>query len=84
MAIQILRPSAVMAASGYSKSTLYALVARGLWTKPIKLGKHASGWPDYECDIQTAARISGKSEEEIRELVHRLHAERTANREVRK
>jgi len=80
--IRLLRTAAVIAANGCAKSTLYALIAQGLWTKPVKLSKHASAWPDYESDALNAARIAGKSKEEIRALVKELHAARTADREV--
>jgi predicted DNA-binding transcriptional regulator AlpA len=29
----------VSGASGYSRSTLYARIAQGLWTKPVKIGR---------------------------------------------
>jgi prophage regulatory protein len=34
------------------------------------------GWPDYEVRALNAARIAGKTGDEIRELVDRLHAKR--------
>ncbi len=75
-AVRALRRREVLDRSGDSKSKLYDLISKGLWTKPIKLGKHASGWPDYECDILNAARIAGTSEEETRTLVRKLEAAR--------
>ncbi|MGH8503515.1 MAG: helix-turn-helix transcriptional regulator [Gammaproteobacteria bacterium] len=83
MAIRILRCSAVTDASGDAKSTLYNRISQGLWTRPIKLGKRNSGWPEHECDAINAARIAGKSDDEIRALVKELEAARTADREVR-
>ena len=49
----------------------------GLFTKPVPIGQRSVGWPDYEVVAINAARIAGKSEAEIRELVNRLHAKRT-------
>jgi prophage regulatory protein len=36
------------------------------------------GWPSPEVDALLSARIAGKSEDEIRALVDRLHAARKA------
>jgi len=47
-----------------------------LWTKPISLGGRAIGWLEDETQTLIAARIAGKTDEEIRELVEALHAAR--------
>jgi prophage regulatory protein len=52
-------------------------VSQGLWTKPVSLGARAVGWPSDEVDVLNAARIAGKSDDEIRELVSKLEAART-------
>ena len=72
----ILRIPAVKSESGLSRSTLYNRIAQGLWTKPVKLGARASGWPSDEVEAINAARIAGKSDEEIRALVKGLEAAR--------
>ena len=72
----ILRLPRVLAESGKTRSPLYADIAAGLWTRPIKLSARAAGWPEYECDELIAARIAGQSDAEIRKLVDRLHAAR--------
>ncbi len=72
----ILRPPAVLAASGLKRSTLYLRIQQGLWTRPVRLGARAVGWPSYEADTLTAARIAGKSDDEIRQLVGELEAAR--------
>ncbi len=69
----ILKRRQVEARSGYSRSTLYKLISQGLFPKQIALSKHAVGWPENEVSAVIAARIAGKSEEDIRELVGRLH-----------
>jgi prophage regulatory protein len=74
----ILRIGAVLASNGLSKSTLYAQITDELWTQPVALGRRAVGWPASEIDALNAARIAGKSDEEIRELVAKLHAARRA------
>lgn len=72
----ILRFNEVKKRSGFARSTIYKYIAKGLWTKPIRLTSRAVGWPDYEIDSLIAARISGKSEEAIRELVKTLEVAR--------
>ena len=74
----ILRIPAVKIRSGYSRSTIYLRISQGLWTSPVSLGPRAVGWPDYECDSLTAARISGKTDAEIRDLVIKLESARKA------
>ena len=72
----ILRIPAAKAHSGYSRSTIYLRVAQGLWTKPVSLGPRAVGWPSNEIEALNAARISGKTDAEIRELVLSLQSKR--------
>ena len=72
----ILRLPAVKSQSGLSRSTLYLRISEGLWTKPISLGGRSVGWPANEVTVLNAARIAGKSDDEIRELVFALEAER--------
>ena len=72
----IFRLPAVKSESGYSRSTIYLRIAQGLWTKPVSLGPRAVGWPSYEIEVLNAARISGKTDAQIRELVQSLHTKR--------
>lgn len=74
----IFRLPAVKAESGYSRSTIYLRISQGLWTKPVSLGARAVGWPSGEVAALNAARIAGKSDEEIRALVAKLEAARKA------
>ena len=62
-----------------SNTSIYNRVRDGLFTKPVSLGARAVGWPDYEVKAITRARIAGQSDDEIRELVNRLHAKRIDN-----
>lgn len=78
MSQAILRLPAVKLASGLSRSTLYLRITQGLWTKPISLGGRAVGWPDSEIATLNAARISGKSNGQIKELVAKLESDRKA------
>lgn len=75
--MSILRMPAVKAKAGHrSHATIYNAINDGLWTKPVKIGQRSVGWPDFEVEAICAARIAGKSEDEIRELVKLLHAKR--------
>ncbi len=79
----ILRLPKVKSESGLSRSTIYLRIAQGLWTKPVSLGARAVGWPSSEVATLNAARISGKSNSEICDLVAKLEAARkTAAGEV--
>ncbi len=75
--MSILRMPAVKAETGHrSHASIYNAIRAGLFTKPVPIGERAVGWPDSEVRAINAARIAGKSEAEIRELVSRLHAKR--------
>ena len=72
----ILRMPDVKIESGLSRSTIYLRVSQGLWTKPVSLGARAVGWPSDEVAALNAARIAGKTDDEIRDLVEKLGAAR--------
>jgi len=74
----ILRLPAVKAATGLSRSTLYLRIAHGVFAHPVSLGGRAVGWPAHEVAVLNAARIAGKPDAEIRELVAQLEADRRA------
>ena len=74
--LAILRRKQVQAESGYSRSTLYLRIAQGLWPKPVSLGARAVGWPAGEVSAINAARIAGKSDDDIRALVASLELKR--------
>ncbi len=74
----IYRLPAVKTESGLSRSTLYLRITQGLWTRPISLGGRTVGWPSCEVAALNAARIAGKTDDEIRALVQKLQADRKA------
>ncbi len=80
VAITILRRKQVQARIGLSRSTLYLRIAEGTFPKPVSLGARAVGWPASEVEALNAARISGKSNSEIRDLVVKLEAARKGSR----
>jgi prophage regulatory protein len=72
----ILRRPRVEEAIGLSRSTIYLRVSQGLFTQPVSLGPRAVGWPAGEVSAINAARIAGKSDDDIRALVTQLEAAR--------
>ena len=75
--MQILRLQSVKDKAGHrSDASVYNAIRAGLFTTGVAIGQRAKGWPDYEVDALISARIAGKSDAEIRELVTRLHAKR--------
>ena len=75
--MSILRMPAVKAETGHrSHASIYNAIKEGLFTTGVAIGQRSKGWPSSEVHAINAARIAGKSEAEIRELVERLHAKR--------
>ena len=74
----LLRLPAAALARGKSRSGQYLDIKNGLLTTPIRIGLRAVAWPQSEIEILNAARISGKTDEEIRLLVKSLEAARKA------
>jgi prophage regulatory protein len=72
----LLRLPAVTSTTALKRSTLYARIAAGLFTKPVSLGGRIVAWPSGEVAALNAARIAGKSNAEVRELVVKLEAAR--------
>ena len=72
----LIRRPAVQECSGYRRSTLYARIKSGLWTKPIAIGARAVAWPLREVEALNAAKIAGKLDDEIRAQVRELEAAR--------
>jgi len=72
----LLRLPEVLNRTGYSRSIIYEYAQRGLFTKPVKIGLRSVAWPDDEVSAITAARIAGKSKDEINQIVQLLHKKR--------
>ncbi len=73
----LMRTAAARAVMGDVESAFYAKVAGGLITKPIKINSRTTALPVREVEAINAARIRGASEDEIKALVSRLHADRS-------
>lgn len=74
----ILRRKQVQALTGYSRSTIYLRISQGLFVRPVSLGARAVGFPASDVEALNAARIAGRSDVQIRELVARLEAARVS------
>ena len=74
----IWRMPTIKAETGHrSHASIYAAIKAGLFTTGVAIGQRAVGWPSDEVQAINAARIAGKSDQEIKQLVIRLHAKRT-------
>ena len=76
--MRLIRISPTLEKTGDTRSPHYAKIAAGLFTEAVKIGPRAVAWPEHEVDALIAARVAGKSGEEIRALVAKLHAARKA------
>jgi prophage regulatory protein len=73
----MLTTSTVLAQTKYrSRSTLYAAIRAGVFTKPVRMSDGALGWPSAELIAINAAWAAGESAVEVRELVNQLHSAR--------
>lgn len=72
----IIRLPKVLQKRGRSRSSHYGDIDEGLCTRGVPIGARAVGWPEHEIDAINAARIAGKSDDEIRLLVKELEAAR--------
>ena len=82
MSLQILRLPQVIENTGLARSTIYLRIEQGLLPKPVSLGGKAVGWPASEISQINAARIAGKSNEEIKNLVDELENQRSKERGI--
>lgn len=75
--MKILRLPSVKAEMGHrSDASIYNAIRSGLFPVGVQIGQRAKGWPDYEVQAINTARVAGKTDDEIRELVRSLHAKR--------
>ena len=75
--MNIWRLETCKAATGYrSTASIYQLIKKGLWPMPVNINVRSVGWPDSEILAINAARIAGQTDDQIRDLVKRLHLKR--------
>lgn len=70
--LNLLRQPVVSQVTGMARPTLYEAMAEGLFPRPIKLGPKFAAWPEFEVRAVIAARIQGKSKDEVKALVSEL------------
>lgn len=74
---QFLRLTDIKRIFGYrSDTSVYQAIKDGLCTNGILISQRSRGWPDSEIKTIAAARIQGKADEELRDLVTALHEKR--------
>ncbi|SEN30411.1 helix-turn-helix transcriptional regulator [Nitrosomonas marina] len=76
---KLIRIKDVIAISGLKRSTLYANISKGTFPSQIKLGERCSAWVESEILAVNQARIAGKSEQDIKELITQLKNQRQQN-----
>jgi len=74
---QLLRWREACAISGDRKTTFFGKILDGLMVQGVGLGGKMRAWPLGELEAINAARIAGKSDDEIRALVVELETKRT-------
>ena len=72
----LMRLRATLKERGRSVSSHYRDIQDGLFTRPVRLGKRAVGWPAEDVEKLNAARRAGLSDNQIREIVDDLHFKR--------
>lgn len=72
----IYRVPQVLKARGVCRTQHYDEISKGLFPRPIKIGKRGTGWPESEVAAVNAARIASKSDDAIKVLVRKLEAAR--------
>lgn len=78
MGYTLLRIPNAPSKTGDSRAMFYQKIKDGLLPRPISNGGRTAAWPSHELDAVIAARIAGKSDDEIRQLVKKLEADRKA------
>lgn len=74
--MRFLRVRDVSQKMGLSRASIYKLVQRGLFPRPVKVFAKVSVWPDTEVDQIMSAMCRQASSSEIRDLVRRLEEQR--------
>jgi len=72
----LLRFPAVSERIGLSRSAIYARVRDGRFMQGIPIGPRLIVWPETEVSLWIDATVRGATEDELRELVKAIHAQR--------
>lgn len=73
--IKFLRKRAVLQQIASSHTKFYSRIKENLFVKPIKIGK-SSVWPEHEVNMLCKAMIAGFSDDQLKQLVNRIEADR--------
>lgn len=76
--MKLLKLPKVLELTASARSTIYKNIHAGLMSPPVRLGENSVAWPEHEITAINTARIAGKSDDEIRQLVAKLVADRKA------
>ena len=76
--LKLLKLHGVLDLTATSRSTHYENIKQGLMVPPISQGVQAVAYPEHEIQAIIAARIAGKSDDEIRTTVADLVKQRKA------
>lgn len=75
--MKIIRMSDVKKATGYKSSTsIYLLISRGAFPKPIRIGARAIGWLESEITAYISALSRGVDGDDLKKLIALQYAER--------
>ena len=76
MALKLKRLDSAREITGVSRSGIYAGMKKGVFPPSIKLAGRTCAWLEHELEALNAARMAGKSEAEIEEVILELVAKR--------
>jgi prophage regulatory protein len=73
---KLIRLKDVISISGLKRATIYSYISKGLFPLQITLGERIVAWIETEILAVNQARIAGKTEQEIQNLVSQLKIQR--------
>jgi len=50
---------------GSSRSSIYLMISKGLFPKPVKLGVRAVGWKESEIDVWIEDKVKQRDEKDL-------------------
>lgn len=74
--MKLIKEPKALELSAHGRSTFRSRIKEGLMTPPVRLGENSVAWPEHEITAINTARVAGKTDDEIRQLVARLVADR--------
>lgn len=74
--LRFVKPAKAFAMLAVSRSSGYKQLKTGLLPSLVRIGPRARALPEHEIDQMIRARIAGLTDDEIRQLVRRIVAER--------